>query len=508
MLFSFKKKAASKPASMAAAKPVKKKPVKKSLFAVLWIDEKWVKVVLAKGKPGRAVIETVLAFAIEGREDESVAEELKRALAERAPETLPVFVTHPAHLSRSRFLRLPSTDPKELAVMVDLQVEKHTPDSKEDTLTYHKRLHSDTEGYSHIFLVMTHQDRVSRSVRIAQRVFAELRGVSTDVDGLGQWMNQQGEPEDNGTVLIDLDHDYAALLVLHEGQVCFHRSIAANREAVLANPQGAEAQQLFGELHRSIMAYDEEGLKSACKRVHIIGEPVPLGAIAEQMRKELNLPVTVVPSQTGFELTSDALDALCRFSGTSFAGLFGILGPGTHGDLTPASVKMRRLSHQKVTTVSVLAGQILCGVLLIMGFLFYSVHQDMKYALYLESKNNQIEAPARELEVSIEHLKVVRSRIEKRGVMLDAMTSIAQVTSPEIRWTGLTYDEAEGIVIKGVSAAMANVSEMVAVLEKNEYFAKPEARRVTKRKVDGQDVTDFEIVLPLAGMEAGDDETA
>lgn len=507
MLFSFKKAEKPKPEG-SVLRPTKKKSIDKSLFAVLWIDEKWVKVILAKGKLGRAEADFLCAVEVEGKEEDAVIQELKNALADYAPENLGVYVTHPAHLSRSRFLRLPSTDPKELAVMVDLQVEKLTPDSKEDTLTCHKRLNTDTEGYSNVFLLMTHQDRVSRSVRIAQRVFRQLRGVSSDIDGLAQWMNQQGKPEDNGTVLIDMDHDYTALLVLSEGQVCFHRSIAASREAVLADPQGAEAQQLFGELHRSIMAYDEEGIKSACKRVQMIGELSQLEPMADQMRKELHLPVSVVPSQTGFEATSSALDALCRFSNLSFAGLFGILGSGTPGDLTPASVKMRRISHQKVTTVSVLTGQIIFGIMLLLGYLFYGVHQDMKYALYLESKNNQIEAPARELEVSIEHLKVVRSRIEKRGILLEAMTSIAQVTSPAIRWTALTFDETEGITIKGVSAAMANVFEMVAELEKNGFFAKPEARRVTKRKVDGVDVTDFEIVLPLAGTEAGDDEAA
>jgi len=41
------------------------------------------------------------------------------------------------------------------------------------------------------------------------------------------------------------------------------------------------------------------------------------------------------------------------------------------------------------------------------------------------------------------------------------------------------------------------VFEMVTELEKSILFAKPEARRVTKRKVDNKDVTDFEISMPF-----------
>jgi len=477
-------------------------------LAVFWLDEKWVKVVFAKGKIGRCEIESLAAISVEGKEDETLIKELRLLVSDQRMGVLPVFVDHPAHLSRSRLLRLPSHEPKELEVMVELQVEKHTPDTKEDTLTYHKILHSDTEGYSQVFLVMTHQDRVSRSVRIAQRAFTGLQGVTSDVDGLAQWMNKQKKPEYGGTLLIDLDHKYATLLVLHEGEVCFHRSIAARREAIVADPKGAEAQQFFGELHRSIMAYDEEGMKGACARIYLIGDPAAWEGLVEQMKKEMHLSVTALPPQMGFDFSSRALERMDHFSGMSFAGLLGLLNPGKPGDLTPVAVKIRRLFHRKVMTVSILAGQILFGILLVFSFLFYGVHQDMKYALYLESTNNQIAAPARELQVSIKHLKIVQGRVEKRGILLEAMAIIAQATSPAIRWTGLTYDQNSGIVIKGVSTAMANVFEMVSALEKSKFFSKPEARRVTRRKVDGQDITDFEIILPLAGMAGGADEAA
>ncbi len=479
-------------------------PSEKS-FVAISIDEGWIKLVHARGTPRNRKVDFLWAEPITGLEEDQIIAQLKSLLQERGITNPGFLISHPSHLTRARALRLPSIKYEELQTMVDLQVEKHTPDAKEETLTYFRIIDSDTQGYSNVFLVMAHQDAVSRSTRIVQKLGGRYAQVGSDIEGLTHWYRKvrQAEKEKfaGATLLIDMDREYASLLIFQGDEAYYHRTVPLKAEAMFQDTAGSILAQFLAEVHRSLMAYDEEGFKSPCTRIILTGEAVKLSGLTEKIRSEMSLPVTIVPAAAGFRLNEKAEQYFANETKVSFASLFGFLAGQVRGDLTPVAMRVRQTFEKKVRAASVLGAQVLFGLLLVSGFLLYQINQDMAYQTLLKSQTQQMEKPAGELEISLEHLRVVKNTLSKRGVLLDALVEIKAVTPPEVQWDNMTYSQGESLAIKGVSRQITKVFEMVTALEKSPLFIKPEARRVTKRKVDNKDVTDFELVLPFAGAE-------
>jgi len=467
------------------------------------IDEAWIKWIQVEGKPRSRKVKLLRAESILGLTDEQIVEKLKLLFTESGLKNAQIVLSQPSHLTRARALRLPSVDPQELSVMVDLQVEKHTPDTKEETLTCFRVMDSDDQGYSNVLLMMAHQDVVSRSVRMVQKFKSKLIGAGCDVEGLTRWYQHflatEKEKHAGGTLLIDLDSDYASLLVLHGSEAYYHRSIPLKTEEILQDLSGEALSSFLGEVHRSLMAYEEEGLKGLCSRMVLTGQAVRLSKLSEKIEMEMKLSVLFVPAQQGFALHEKAGQSLSSIEQVSFASLLGFFAGEVRGDLTPAWLKVRQAFEKKVKLVSILGTQILFSLILVSAFLAHQIHEDMAYESFLRSKTKQMEKPASELEVALEHLKIIKSKLEQRGVLLEAMLTIKAATPPEIQWGTFTYEQGGSIVVKGVSRQMAKVFEMVTNLEKSPLFLKPEARRVSKRKVDDKDVTDFELVAAFAG---------
>ena len=387
--------------------------------------------------------------------------------------------------------------------MVDLQVEKHTPDAKEETLTYFRTMDSDAQGYSNVFLVMAHQDALARSARIVQKLPGRLTEVGSDVEGLTRWYQKYLQSEKSkteaasGTLLIDMDTEYASLMIFYGTEAYYHRSIPLKVDSLIQDASGDALNQFLSEVHRSIMAYEEEGFKGACTRFILTGVAVKIPGLAQKIGSEIKMQAENIPAENQYHLNESSVQYLATGFQVSFTSLLGFLPGEVSGDLTPAAMRIRQTFAEKVKIASVLGSQVLFGLILVSCFFLYQINQDLAYESLLKSLVKQIEKPASDLEISLEHLRIVKDRLNKRGVLLESLVAVKKSTAPDIQWNDLTYIEGESLLIKGVSGQMTKVFEMVTALEKLPIFVKPEARRVTKRKVDNKDVTDFELVMPF-----------
>ena len=137
-------------------------------LTVVSLDGQWLKLLHAEGPPRGRTITKLLACPVQGSGPEEILKELRAACA--AEELVPrdVLVATPTHLSTVRLFALPSTDPKEIRDIVELQAEKHTPYAKDEILTDFTVIERDKSGYSRVLLVIAHQDVVHRSVRLIE----------------------------------------------------------------------------------------------------------------------------------------------------------------------------------------------------------------------------------------------------------------------------------------------------------------------------------------------------
>jgi len=69
--------------------------------------------------------------------------------------------------------------------------------------------------------------------------------------------------------------------------------------------------------------------------------------------------------------------------------------------------------------------------------------------------------------------------------------------SPEVYLITLNFDGKNRLTVRGVSDSMSEVFRLVSALEDSNYFKNVKTKYATKSKVEGRELTDFEITCPL-----------
>ncbi len=466
-------------------------------LTILWMDGRWLKLVQLSGRPGARTVSKLFAHAIEGLSDEEIIAWLQQTCTVQQVEPGTVLVANPAHLTTTRLFTLPSTDPGEIRDIVELQAEKHTPYAKEEILIDFHILESDRGGYSRVQLVLSHQDIVHRVLRIVEGMGWILEHVGFELDGLVNWFKAANRDPATGTLIAELDNDSTTVVIFQHGKPFFHRSLALGVTQLLHDPEAVD--KLAAELRRSLESFESEGFNLPVAAVVLTGQAGRVPQLAERVHQALDLPAESVDPFQGVELSDEAKLAHESLSQHAFTSLVGLgLGPSPV-DLTPKALKLHRAFEARAKTLVSLGCQLIGGLLLVSCLIIGRAYQTERYHAGLLQQERTLRAQSDNLEVALEQFDLVERWLGSRGVILEAVTELAHQTPDTIRWQSFSFTKNDQIVIKGTSQEMPKVFEFATQLKQSPLFSKVEARRVSKKKVGEETVTEFEIVCSLAG---------
>ena len=208
------------------------KPRKSAVFIEIGND--WIKLVQVDAGSGGVVLSKVRLEPIDA--DIAIFETISRALKAGKFSSSAVFACLPRQAVNLRLLELPSTDAAEIADMVELQIGRQTPYSRDEILSDYKPLGLTRQGtYTRIMLAIVQRSIVrERFYEIEQAgLGVEHMGVSSE--GVLSWFlhRTRSEPQDKDVAVIDVDSFYSQVLVLHRGEVVFTKSILVGAKQLL-----------------------------------------------------------------------------------------------------------------------------------------------------------------------------------------------------------------------------------------------------------------------------------
>jgi len=430
----------------------------------------------------------------------------------------PVVMANPSHLTTALSLALPSRDPREIASMVELQIEKKSPHGKEGSVSYYEIQGEAQKGYSRVLLVIAHHEVAEAMVSVTEGMLMKAGRVTSELAGFAQFyrMLAQAQPAKQRTLwlakrrlLIDVDRESTEVMAFQSDQLCFHRSIPIG-----AQTEGVETQtdiystviesvpksaRLIGELRRSLELMESEGFGVAFEEIILTGLSHRMSQLAEMIGRELFFKTVEVKSFDRAQFQGPAAGESHISEEFSFTSLIGLASlPTAGGDLAPATLKLRQSFQQRTQSLIILVSQVLAGLLLISFVLLTSVQRDMLHYGRLMAEEQRVGPEAKRVELLMDQLRVIKNRFDQKGELLKLIAEMGARTPGAVHWKSMSYENGKRIILKGVSVDSPQVFEMVNELEKGQICVKPQARRVTKRKVEGADVAEFEIVCPLS----------
>ena len=404
-----------------------------------------------------------------------------------------VIACLPRQMVNVRLLDLPSGDPREIADMVDLQIARQTPYSREEIVYDYRLINSERDGYTRVMLVIAQSGQVRQRVRLIEDAGFVVDMISVSTDGwLGAMQGTEAPTGDdaNQVAYFDLDATYGDLLVLQRGLPLFSRSISVGARDLAADREKQE-ERLVQELGRALETCRNETAAGSIDRIVISGAAARLPGLVERLQDGLKMKV--VASMGPVRVEGVAEDPLLKeFSIT------GLLGAASMPDrlqinLMPDSVSLRKAVATKARQMSTAA--ILVMAILALASLWVETRLQRREAYLAEligmiKKTSQA---ADDTDAMRRKVSLVSARLETKLMPAKILAELHEIVGNAIAFTAVEMIDGDKVLCRGSADTGAEVGALVSALEASPWFKNVQTSRTGK----GKDKIEFEIVCDI-----------
>ena len=451
----------------------------------------WIKIAQFSDPRG-GTLKSVVVKNLEGPSSQ-VVQTMIEAMAAEGVKPGPVLALIPRPMVTVRMLEFPSVDPAEIADMVDLQVTRQTPYSRDEIVFGFKTLGSERAGYSRVMLIIMQSSLVRQRFGLLEEAGLHVVQISVATEAMLEWaaarIIQPGATGD--LALLDVDAGHADFCILRNGHLVFNRSIPVGAQALVAEGDNGQAQmKLYQELARAIETFRGEMPGAKLERMVIGGAAIEMPVITKQLQQEFGVAAEVLSSWD-----DPALDAKRRDDAVSRTfSISALLGVALRRrdltiDLTPEAVHIRRdlaVRARSLTTFGIL-------VMAFLGLAALFVESRLERRLvevrYLRGQALKAGNDADAVKTMRDRVELIKVRLDRRTCTLNLLHEIARLVPDTINFTAIQIDEGGQIVLRGGAATESDVLKFVNVLDGSPLMTGVKSTRVT-----GRERKDFEII--------------
>lgn len=416
-----------------------------------------------------------------------------------APELkgLPTIVCLPRQAVNVRLFDLPSGDLAEIADMIDLQIARQTPYSREEIVFDYRLVDSDRQGYTRVFLVIAQTGMIRQRLRCIEDSGLVVERVTVTTDG---WLSAV-EVEGNGVslgypeqiVYLDVDASYTDLLVAQRGLPLFSRSISVGLKDMMATREKAE-EDLLQEVVRAMETYRNENVSGNVERLVLFGPAGKMASLGTRLQEGLTMTVTPSPGVVKAESLPDDP----RLGEMSVSGVIGaaMSSRGLQINLMPESTKLRKtvaVKARRLTLSAMLVMVILAQVSLWVGSRY---SRRNAYLVQLNQMIEQTEPQTQEVLSKKRKVELVASRLEVRMLSARILAEVHSLTSEQVSYTSIEINGKEQVICRGFADTVGDILKLVKAMEDSPFFVNVKSTRT----LTGKEKTEFEIMADIEGM--------
>lgn len=458
------------------AKSSFKKPV-----VIIEIGNDWLKMIQAEPSRGGASISRIHLEKVGAG---SVSQSISKALKKLKFAAGPVIACLPRHMVNIRILELPSTESDEIEDMVDLQVGKQTPYSKEEIVSDYRIIGSERAGYTKVMLAIVQRSVARERFHILEEAGVEVERMSVSSEGILNWYAHAVSSDGGAGVLLDIDSFYSDLMVVANGRPVFTRSILVGADQLLADYEKSK-EKFAREVKRSLEICQGETPGLIAGKLFITGAGPNIKGLSEYLGGQLEIVCDTADCLSSVKKLPRKPDVRSpAFHPVSLTPLIGIaLAPqNMEFNLTPDSVKLRKGLVEKaksLTTLGMLVMTVLISVSTWTTLKFYFKRDRLNE---LRENIRKTEPTAKKLEEMRAIIKAVEGRRDPRFSAVNLLADILPRVPEDIRFSLMDFNiDDKAVRLGGLSGSRPDVSTLVKNLEKSALFKDVKVEGALKR---------------------------
>lgn len=417
----------------------------------------------------------------------------RKACSLDALQGMPVVACIPRQMVNVRLFDLPSGDPQEIADMIDLQIARQTPYSREEIVHDYRLMGAERAGYTRVMLVIAQLAPVRQKVRQLEDLGFDVVAVATGTDG---WLAAMQAQSSTGTAgngqiaYLDLDSTYGDLLVLQSGVPLFSRTIPVGARELMAEPQKQE-ERLVQELSRALETFRNENPTSEVSQLVIAGAGAWMPGLPGRLQGSLKMAVCTSP----IPATTDGIDDVSILRNVSITGLVGVaMAPERlQIDLIPESASLRKSLTVRAKQAALAATLIIATL----GLASLWIESSMqRREVYLDELNRLIKdtgKAAEEVDAMRRKVGLVASRLENVMAPAVMLAELHSAVGNHIVLLSVEISRGDQMICRGTADAGEDVNQFVKVLEESALFKNVKITQTRKNK----EGTEFEVACDL-----------
>lgn len=412
-----------------------------------------------------------------------------------------VILCVPRQTVTVRTFELPSADPREVGDMIDLQIAKQTPYSRDEIVFGYRLAQGTRDGYTRVVLVIASSSVMRQKCRVVEDAGLGIRAVAASMDGLAGIVSQRvagaGMAHGGGTAVLDIDAASAELVVMQDDAVLFSRGLPVGARDVTVDPVTG-GERLIQEAARAVEAFRHEFSAGRIDRMLLTGALRGLADMPDRLRAILGIAVechdVLADAKSG---VATARDDETQGGQVSVSAVVGVaLFPGhVEIDLTPDSILMRRAVTRRASEISRAAVLAVTVLVLLSLWIETRLYARQHYLTRLDELAKSTTTTADEIESMKRKVALVNVRMRSGQVAVGALAEACALVGPDTSLTAVEFAEGR-LTLRGVNAGGPEVSgKLVGALENSPHFR--EAKRT--RTVSAMDRTEFEVTCEVEG---------
>ncbi len=420
-----------------------------------------------------------------------------------------VYTVLPRHEMTTRFLRLPTQDPDEVANMVRLTAEEHVPFALADLIVDHAVLQHLPDGESRVLAVYAHREVVDHHLRILHAAGVEPEQIYLSSSCVATAALATAGARDERLAVVSLASGGMEVVVVGEGRVEYGRGVAADFDWSLGGDRADDAaEELKTEVRASLSAYrreSEHGL--GVERIWVCSEVFDTAQACELLETETGY--STVPATEVLDLITEGRSHLVSVPLASLGAAMAAQGRGAVSvSLLPGTIAEARRRSRLKTRVLTTAIFVLVALVSVAAVYVQAVQERKAYIRELDRQVAALAPVVADVREQQTQLQILQERVARGGSVLELLAALTELApSTDLNITHFFFDYGDRMVIRGRATgldAFRNLGEELreAGSKGITQFAKAhEVYRNHGVKERDREVLEFAIELPFQAVE-------
>lgn len=390
-----------------------------------------------------------------------------------------------------RIAELPTTDPAEMAKMIQLQVDAFSPFPDDRMLVSHEILSADEAGVR-VLITAVQKDLIETAGNVLKKTGLNIQRIDAEALAWWQLISESVQLPDEGRYLFLVLETWGGVwIVVQRRTPLTFRAVSPAGDM----PFDEFAREVARDAGALVLALDSEHGSAPLSGLEIFCRGIDSGALSSALREEL-----------AYEAKINSLDTIApvseglarRFIGTTLAPSLTRVRNGQAAlDLVPESwrstvIAQRIRRRLLAATVGVLAVWITALIA------FFGVYQFQHYRLTrLEKMMKALQKPAEEVRLMQNQARSFEQYLDRKNSSLECLREVSQNLPKDVLLTSFQFKKGKSAVIRGEALAVNAIYDYKQALDKSPMFAGIEMGNIQPGKRKATNVHTFQMTAKL-----------